>query len=132
MYTELINKIATDGDTHDHTLKRISKNEDISTIYTQLEPPSALLKGGRTFQRMSHYMRVPIFFARMGEINLKRGGGGLMQECEGCHFLLLYLQLIHIYFVCAECGKSKTSFITFQFFRLLSQACKIPVQVFQY
>ena len=53
-------------------------------------------------------------------------GRGVYVEMGGCSFFI-NLQFIHIY---SLCGKSKFSFITFQFFSLLSQSCMILIQVF--
>ena len=70
------------------------------------------------FQKLSRLEggRDTMFFVRMW-INVKRG--------DGTFFIIL--QFNHIY--CA-CENSKVSFITFWFFSLLSEPCKIFIQVF--
>ena len=51
-----------------------------------------------------------------------------MQKWGGCYFLYYFtVQFNHIYCVL---GESKVSFITFRIFSLLSQPCKILIQVF--
>ena len=93
----------------------------IYIIGTQLEHP--FIKGGwsKTFQKLSHLGGVPSFL--LERVDKPGKEGELMQK----YGFFITLQFNHIYSVC---GKSKVSFITFQFFNLLSQPCKILVQVF--
>ena len=52
-----------------------------------------------------------------------------------CHFFItLQFNYIYTFTLCVcvcVCGKSKVSFITFWFFNLLNQPCKILIQVFK-
>ena len=75
-------------------------------------------------QRKEIIVGTPTFLLERGD-KVVNGGGGVDVELGGCHFFIT-LQFNHIYCVC---GKSKVSFITFQFFSFLSQSCKILIQV---
>ena len=73
--------------------------------------PLPLLKGGRTFRKMSH----------LG------GGGGVRNFLLERGINLITLQFNHIY---CMCGESKVSFITFWIFSLWSYPFKSLIQVF--
>ena len=81
--------------------------------------------GGRTFRKLSHLggRGVRNFLLQRGDKPVKEGGVDV--EMWGLP-LFIALQFNHIY---CMCGKSKVSFITFQFFSFLSQSCKILIQV---
>ena len=85
-----------------------------------IPPPLLLIKGG-TFQKLSHLGGI-FFFCQKGRINNKPEKGRLSVAT-----LFITLQFNHVYSVCR---KSKVSFITIRSIGLLSQSCKILVQVF--
>ena len=128
-----INQFHTTG-LFQHPLK-ISENErfpDVLRGQTQCKPPL----GGGALQKLSHlwgYQKS----CQKGGITLKRSGVDV--EMGGCHFFIT-LQFNCMYCVCVcVCGgeggggegwESKVSSITFWFFSLLSQPCKILIQAF--
>ena len=91
--------------------------------FSQLEPP--IIKGGQDLPKFQSLGGLPNFLLERGN---KPEKGGLIQRWRVATFFIT-LQFNQIY---SLCGKSKASFITFQFFNLLSQPCKILIKSLQY